>query len=812
VTEARRHDRSAHAILAYAVLALVPTLLFADILLGLNVFYARDVASYYYPAKKLLREFVLGGYFPYWNPLFSAGQPMAANPEHEVFYPLTWIILLPGFTYAFHLLALVHVYLVTFTMYALLRDLELGRPAAVFGALSFGIGGLAASMLNLFPYLFSVAWLPLTCLYTRRFLQHGQRRYFAFAAFFLGLQLLVGEPTTAFQSGILLGMYALYRGTTWREKGRNVAIVGAISLAALLVAAVQVLPTLDHFGDSVRARGISWTIVSKWSTPLQRLGELFYPHLLGYATPESYRHYFATALYGDAQSSFFYSLYSGLAIAVLAAAGVLARVRGAALVAAIGALSVLFAAGSHTPLLRILYDLGIAQSSRYPEKFTIMGVFTLVVFGAMMLDRLLRGDARVRKFGLIVAGAVTGLAALALLLTFTPYGEPLFRRFFALETWRNYVPLVEPLRRSWTIAAVTGLALLILLRNVGRMRQPVWLGVLAALTLLELAPLSPELTPRMPSSYYDPPPVLRHFPPDRDQYRLFHFATWGGKEKAARAYGSVGDELYWVRRNDMPPVIPATWGLRTVHEADYDLTGLLPTEDFTKASWELSKRNPRLWLDAVTAMSNIWFVGVHRTHEEGMRLAGGDLRKLEPVRWLEGKHHPRYYFADQVVTIRDEHDFVDKVASGRHSRTAAFIAAPSFSPARGVVHAWREWPNGARLEVEAAGPAFLVMSVTPHKYWRITIDGNDAPAAVTNVGYQGVAVPAGRHVVEMRYGNPLIAAGGAISLAALLALALFGVRRPQSPLLLQASEHDRLRSLRTEAVKAVTAVTALQND
>lgn len=27
---------------------------------------------------------------PYWNPFISGGQPLAANPTHEVFYPLTW--------------------------------------------------------------------------------------------------------------------------------------------------------------------------------------------------------------------------------------------------------------------------------------------------------------------------------------------------------------------------------------------------------------------------------------------------------------------------------------------------------------------------------------------------------------------------------------------------------------------------------------------------------------------------------------------------------------------------------------------------
>ncbi|HEX8617514.1 MAG TPA: hypothetical protein VF911_08005, partial [Thermoanaerobaculia bacterium] len=703
MTETRRHD-----LIAYAILALVPTLLFIDVLAGFNTFYARDVSSYYYPAKKILREIVLDGHFPYWNPYFSAGQPIAANPEHEVFYPLTWLILLPNFRYAFHLLALVHIYIVSFAMYALLRDLELKRPAAVFGALSFGVGGITCSMLNLFPILFSVAWLPLTCLYTRRFLQHGRRISFALAAFFLGVQLVVGEPTTAFQTGLLLGMYAVYRGT--RDGGakriaRNVALVGAISLAALLVAAVQVLPTLDHFGDSVRARGIPFSTVSLWSTPFQRLGELFYPHFLGSATPESYRHYFATALYGQAQTPFYFSIYSGLAITVLATAGLLARARGAALVVTIGVTSTLLAAGDFTPLLRILYDLGIARASRYAEKFTLLGVFALVIFGAMMLDRLLRGDERVRRSSIAVAGAVAAVAAAALLLTFTPWYEPLFRRFFALESWRNFVPLVEPLRRSWLVAAASALALAILLRNVTRMREPLWLAAIGAFTFLEFASLVPELTPRMPAAFYDPPAIARRFPENRHEYRLFHFATWGGKGKAAQAYGNVGNDLYWVRRNDMPPVIPSTFGLRTVHEADYDLTVLHPTDEFTKASWALLRRNPRVWLDSIAAMSNIWYVGVHRNANDAQALARGNVRDIEPVRWVEGKHYPRYYFADQLATIRDADDFVQQLASGRFSRGTAFIRQPAFSPARGVVRTWSEWPNGARLQVEAEGRA-----------------------------------------------------------------------------------------------------------
>nr|MDQ3283902.1 YfhO family protein [Acidobacteriota bacterium] len=98
----------------------------------------------------------------------------------------------------------------------------------------------------------------------------------------------------------------------------------------------------------------------------------------------------------------------------------------------------------------------------------------------------------------------------------------------------------------------------------------------------------------------------------------------------------------------------------------------------------------------------------------------------------------------------------------------------------GRVLRWRETANTAAIDVAADGTAFLVMSVTAHKYWSVTIDGVEVPSVLTNLGYQGVVVPRGRHLVVMRYRNPMIAAGAAISAATLLALLFFGLRRRAS--------------------------------
>src|SRR6185436_6183358 len=110
-------------------------------------------------------------------------------------------ILLPSYDLGYRLHILLHIWIGLVGMYALLRSMELRMEAAVFGALAWGLGGLTMSYVNLLPILFCAAWLPLTCLFVRRFLLRPNRRDFGLGALFLGLHFLVSEPTTVAQTG-----------------------------------------------------------------------------------------------------------------------------------------------------------------------------------------------------------------------------------------------------------------------------------------------------------------------------------------------------------------------------------------------------------------------------------------------------------------------------------------------------------------------------------------------------------------------------------------------------------------------------------
>jgi uncharacterized membrane protein YfhO len=106
---------------------------------------------------------------------------------------------------------------------------------------------------------------------------------------------------------------------------------------------------------------------------------------------------------------------------------------------------------------------------------------------------------------------------------------------------------------------------------------------------------------------------------------------------------------------------------------------------------------------------------------------------------------------------------------------AASFTNPTFTPAPAVITNVAESSHSADIDVDASGRSFLVATITRHKYWRATIDGQPAPLLPANIAYQGVVVPPGRHHIALRYWNPVVAFSAVISALSLLA-ALWYVR------------------------------------
>ncbi len=82
-------------------------------------------------------------------------------------------------------------------------------------------------------------------------------------------------------------------------------------------------------------------------------------------------------------------------------------------------------------------------------------------------------------------------------------------------------------------------------------------------------------------------------------------------------------------------------------------------------------------------------------------------------------------------------------------------------------------PERVRLRSAGAEPGVVVLTDAFYPGWEVSVDGAPAPLLRANLGFRGVVVPAGSHLVEMRYRPAWLPRAGAAALAAaLLCIAL----------------------------------------
>ncbi|HKB79767.1 MAG TPA: hypothetical protein VKH35_08630 [Thermoanaerobaculia bacterium] len=692
-------------------LAATVTLLFADVLFLGSSFYLRDLYLYHFPMKEIVRQTLLRGEFPWWQRLLADGQPMAANPAWEIFYPPQWLILIGPFPFGFALHIVAHVYLAVLGAYACFRAVPLRVGAALFGAISFGLGGFLLGSVTNLPTFFVWSWAGVIGWAVLRAARTGR---IGAAAVSMAMPLLVAEPMAVAQLLLLIavGAFVLLR--------RPGAHPGALALAIVLafgIAAVQLVPAIGYAASSARARGFRYDVVTDFSMPPQRPVELITPRALRLA-----------ALYPRG-APYLPSIYCGLGVVLFALAGVATRQRGGALLLAICACSYLLALGGGTPLFRWLYDAGL-RSIRYPEKFIAMGVVALVAFAAFTFDRLLAGDANVARAAMIAGGAV------ALLLPIFAGRAAVFPTAMAL-CWAGIAAgaLVQRGGAAWVLGAV-------------------------ALLVIDLAPLSIALLPRMPRAFFTPPRIARLL----TGRTVFHRGEWTQPELAMR-YAALSPA--WDVRNALRPYSPANWGMPFVLAADIDETELLPTHEL---------------LDMMMRAGN---AGIPHWGETFATLAGADTlldyrpfaptepRQMQPLRIERIPSQGRYFFARALVPLRDFLGFIRV----HDVRGVAFVASPTFVPAPATLEAVREGANAAVLDVNASGRAFLVATVTRYAGWHATLDGRPVPIVAANIAFQGIEVPPGRHRIELRDRDPLVFWGaGLTALALVIALTR---RRPR---------------------------------
>lgn len=241
-----------------------------SILLGENLM-KWDIWDAEYPAQVLMTDALDQHTIPLWNPLMQYGTPYYSILGMPVWYPVTLILAMIGYTpitvavsYA------IHVVIGGFGMF-LLAGLEFREKGKSFSSVdlcaSIAVGllycgcGVFLSNAQHIMVIISAAWIPYVFYFTRRYLQEKHVFFAMSAGLCAGLILLGGYPEMFYDMFLFLVPYTLFLNYK-KEKKICANIVSAagryilICLFTVLAGSIILIPFLHNMGLITRGNGI----------------------------------------------------------------------------------------------------------------------------------------------------------------------------------------------------------------------------------------------------------------------------------------------------------------------------------------------------------------------------------------------------------------------------------------------------------------------------------------------------------------------------------------------------------------------------
>lgn len=205
--------------------------------------------QYAYPALSHGFERIRNGGFPFWSSEQQCGYPFAADPRTGLFQPLNLVFLLGPTANAMALQAFLCLFLAGagFAVYA--RSLNMRYVPAFLGALTFTFSGGAAALMSNPALAATFAWAPLLFWAVRDGIRNARPRAIVLGALATAGVLLGGAWGPAVVLLLHAMLYAAGLLLLARHQGKASTLQRARGIAALfatgiLVAAVQILPTL----------------------------------------------------------------------------------------------------------------------------------------------------------------------------------------------------------------------------------------------------------------------------------------------------------------------------------------------------------------------------------------------------------------------------------------------------------------------------------------------------------------------------------------------------------------------------------------
>jgi len=446
--------------LAIAGLALAPLIVFWRGTLGQVILAPVDGLIYSFPSRLLAAQLLASGTLPLWNPYVFSGFPLFGQMQTAVLYPGNLFFYLLPPVAAMNWMMLLCYSAAALGTYAYVRAIGCTPFAAAFAGLTFGLGGFMPAHLGHVATPQGAACLGWLLWSLERLRTTARFRFVLAAVLVVAVAICAGHPPTPIYLLMVGGLYVACFGLLERPpvgRLRYVGLSAAAVAAALLLTAVQLLPTAELAAQGERAE-LTFGAFASFSMPRLQLPMLLFPYFFGGGQ---------SGTYWGAWNPGELTGYVGAAPLMLAAAALalVRRDRRAAFWAALAAFALVLVLGDGTPLARLMYQVPVYRLFRAQARNLLEFDFAVAVLAALALSAaparaLRRGAALVVAVAVLFAivAVAAGPAIWGAFAVHTRGAEHGPQLVAAASTWNNPALLVPLAATAAAAAAVVALA------------------------------------------------------------------------------------------------------------------------------------------------------------------------------------------------------------------------------------------------------------------------------------------------------------------------------------------------------------------
>lgn len=773
--------------LVFIPIVLFPVLLFIfPIIEGKALFWGTPGLQFV-PWQSLVWDQVSKGMPPLWNPFNGFGAPLLANYQLGLFYPPNWLLFLCYLTggpeivaWGYSLLVVFHLIIAGAGMATLSATLGLQPFARAVSGVAFGVCSFLVSRNGFFSLVFAAAWLPWIIWAVSSISAPISAKYrttrsrYLVAIFIITMQLFAGHAQMCWYTALLAGAWvitgSLIQGGI-KKTVRSVGLLFFVYFVAILLAAIQLIPTAEYLLQSQRSSAVEYETALSYSFWPWRLVSLIAPDFFGNPGTGTYWGY--GNYWEDAN-------YIGVLPLLLALSTITMfrrsknpddqesrqRYRPLMIFCWI-TIPVVFvlALGRNTPVFPFLYD-NVPTFSLFngPTRFMIIFTFCLCLLAGLAADWVkYPGPRQMRMIKrATVAGCAITLGALAAWIAFSDIDVSFVR--------------AAAIAGLWGVGA--GILLILIPRYDMKERKTVWNWVVVLLIGVDLVTASSSLIPTINQDFYstgkqfDPTSIknrnVRFFLAPEDEYtikysRFIRFRSFEPLEAWENMRTVLLPNLNILNKissvNNFDPFVPARYSVLMDQDLPLDFLATLSVGVIVKRV-----------VDQPLGIAVVELINAPKQNNR-MRLVGCPtavvsveqaLEELHSV-WQSGNYSHVMIETEQIIDCRDVNDAEVSLMSDR--------------------------PRELEIEVSSSEGGWLFIPDTWYPGWRAYLNSSiEIEIFPANINFRALQIPPGQHKVELIYSPDSFNFGTILSgLSWLIFIAIStyskikSIRRPKEP-------------------------------